>query len=591
MSLLTEINANTQAVKTSKKNIQKAVENKGGTVFDYSQYSQYYVTGGSISSLGVAACEYDGPWSVTNLKYGYFKVGEKLYCLMADGSSDKLVNFIKYTNMWLEGVLGVSCYIKEYNFSTNTWGAVYSGIGIECKPLPITVYSETEYSLYLANGTLIYDPNALPTFQNLIDGVGSITELKGEEKTVSPTTMTQEITPSANKNGITKVTVKAVTSAIDSNIVAENIKKDVEILGVTGTLSTSDIHGTEVLPLPVTNVKVTQLSTDTLQVSWVNPSDINRKGITVRWKENAIPTIPDTNVNYIDLEANITQTNITIPLSATNIGVWVTPTGDNGSQTLRSSDNSTQISSVGTSGIVECTLPMASDDYCTCRVLPSGNAFYGGYYLGSSAKYKVYYYDKSDNTFTLVSESMTIIKDISDPAYCFYENPVTKDVYTGIIQPSSTSDRGIFKFTYATKTMTKLYANNSVQYYAVFADSLGCVYAVTYASSDTTYEKNTGWFFKIDPATDTVTQLTTFGMYYPPQIFYLNGAYYLFPNYYSAPNKVYKLFNNTYTDLGAVSVSTKGIRIIDDSISGKVIFGTAEYIPRSYYTRLSYRYI
>ena len=60
-------------------------------------------------------------------------------------------------------------------------------------------------------------------------------DVEGEEITVDPTTSKQTKTPSKGKNAITKVTVNAVTSAIDANIVAGNIKKDVEILGVTGT--------------------------------------------------------------------------------------------------------------------------------------------------------------------------------------------------------------------------------------------------------------------------------------------------------------------------------------------------------------------
>ena len=44
----------------------------------------------------------------------------------------------------------------------------------------------------------------------------------------------KEITPSAGKNAITKVYQPAVTNNIDSNIISENIKKDVSILGVTG---------------------------------------------------------------------------------------------------------------------------------------------------------------------------------------------------------------------------------------------------------------------------------------------------------------------------------------------------------------------
>lgn len=57
-----------------------------------------------------------------------------------------------------------------------------------------------------------------------------------QEKTVTPTTTQQIVTADSGKDGLSKVTVEAVTSSIDSNIVAENIKKDVTILGVTGTL-------------------------------------------------------------------------------------------------------------------------------------------------------------------------------------------------------------------------------------------------------------------------------------------------------------------------------------------------------------------
>lgn len=52
---------------------------------------------------------------------------------------------------------------------------------------------------------------------------------------VTPTTSEQTINPGTGKLGIASVTVNAVTSAIDANITAENIKKDVVILGVTGT--------------------------------------------------------------------------------------------------------------------------------------------------------------------------------------------------------------------------------------------------------------------------------------------------------------------------------------------------------------------
>lgn len=64
---------------------------------------------------------------------------------------------------------------------------------------------------------------------------GSVIELNGETKTITPQVYGQTLYPTAPKNGITEITVNAVTSSIDANIQAGNIKKDVTILGVTGT--------------------------------------------------------------------------------------------------------------------------------------------------------------------------------------------------------------------------------------------------------------------------------------------------------------------------------------------------------------------
>lgn len=57
-----------------------------------------------------------------------------------------------------------------------------------------------------------------------------------EEKTVTPSTSEQIITPSTGVDGLSSVTVQAVTSSIDGDIIAGNIKKGINILGVTGTL-------------------------------------------------------------------------------------------------------------------------------------------------------------------------------------------------------------------------------------------------------------------------------------------------------------------------------------------------------------------
>ena len=52
----------------------------------------------------------------------------------------------------------------------------------------------------------------------------------------TPTTNAQNFTPTLPYVGYSSVSIAAVTSTIDANITAGNIKKDVTILGVTGTL-------------------------------------------------------------------------------------------------------------------------------------------------------------------------------------------------------------------------------------------------------------------------------------------------------------------------------------------------------------------
>ena len=85
--------------------------------------------------------------------------------------------------------------------------------------------------------------------------IGDITTVNNENKTVSPSTTQQSVTHSAGKTGLGTVVVNAVTAAIDSNIVASNIKKNVEILGVQGSYEGQSANITTLSVTPSTTAQ------------------------------------------------------------------------------------------------------------------------------------------------------------------------------------------------------------------------------------------------------------------------------------------------------------------------------------------------
>lgn len=64
----------------------------------------------------------------------------------------------------------------------------------------------------------------------------SKTFLNLQKKTVAPSTEEQVVRSDSGYEGLKEVTIEAVTNTIDNNIVSSNIKKNVTILGVEGTL-------------------------------------------------------------------------------------------------------------------------------------------------------------------------------------------------------------------------------------------------------------------------------------------------------------------------------------------------------------------
>ena len=107
----------------------------------------------------------------------------------------------------------------------------------------------------MSNKTILQSHNSTISNNNLsidelIENIENLPEAgSGEvalqEKTITPTTSSQTITPDGIYGGLSKVTVNAVTSAIDSDIKASNIRVGTNILGVTGTLEEKEDLSTE----------------------------------------------------------------------------------------------------------------------------------------------------------------------------------------------------------------------------------------------------------------------------------------------------------------------------------------------------------
>ena len=91
-------------------------------------------------------------------------------------------------------------------------------------------------SALTTKGVTVPSDASIDDLSALVDAIEVASDPVLQTKSATPKTSSQTIKPDSGYDGLSQVTISAVTSSIDSDIKASNIKKGVNILGVTGTL-------------------------------------------------------------------------------------------------------------------------------------------------------------------------------------------------------------------------------------------------------------------------------------------------------------------------------------------------------------------
>lgn len=86
-----------------------------------------------------------------------------------------------------------------------------------------------------AKGVTVPSAALIDDYPDYVDAIQQGSAPSLQSKSVTPSTSQQSVTADEEYDGLDTVTVAAVTASIDADIVAGNIKKDVNILGVVGT--------------------------------------------------------------------------------------------------------------------------------------------------------------------------------------------------------------------------------------------------------------------------------------------------------------------------------------------------------------------
>ena len=145
----------------------------------------------------------------------------------------------------LETQVNSEQYRRVAAYTNASWWNDYKSLGLTFFSQQV-VDTTSNFSVSYNNGLVInsggmnaggyfHNPGTYTLYYLMASDIGGQSGPNLQDKTVSPSTSQQLVTADEEFDGLGTVTVGAVTAAIDSDIIAGNIKSGVEILGVLGT--------------------------------------------------------------------------------------------------------------------------------------------------------------------------------------------------------------------------------------------------------------------------------------------------------------------------------------------------------------------
>lgn len=322
-----------------------------------------------------------------------------------------------------------------------------------------------------------------------------------QSKEVDPTTSEQNISADVGYDALSNVKVKAVTATIDSNIIASNIKKDVEILGVTGTYE--EIFSTE--------EKIVNASKEEDVVVTPTSGKDGLSKVTV----NKVNATIDNNITAENIKKNVTILGVTGTLEeGGNFKGWIKE------------------------GELLATSPVTTQ----CRSLVVNDE--GIFIVGNKYLYK---YDEVTDTYTLVNES-NLFRPLNSDAQANVINFASgnKNRIYGVYKDSNDGNKGLI---WSYDDLHGLVGNENLQIIQGYMSD-----AVCNDNSMYMYDINNKYLRRYDIIANdhtTVEQVMQSNLdntnYRPLEIF--NGDVYTFDK-----TKLYRfnLSNNTFEEVGDI---------------------------------------